>query len=128
MQSKLWERLTVWIRKHLEAKIVLLGDLNCTMPEGLATQIVWKDIGRHRPRQGRTDYSNEALRALLLHDGLVWRVAQRRPTHHDPIPLGPFLTDVITRKYGHLRDGLTLVFTAEEWRQGNIPPFALKMP
>jgi hypothetical protein len=121
MQSQLWERLIVWIRKHLEDKIVLLGDLNCTMPEVLATrEIVWMDIGRHRPR-GRTEYSNAALRALLLPGGLVWKVAHRRSTRYDPIPQGALLTEVITRKYGHLREGLTVVLTAEEWRHANIP-------
>jgi hypothetical protein len=121
MQSRLWERLKVWIRKHLADRILLLGDLNSAMPETLASrEIVWQDIGRHRPR-GRTEYSNEGLRTPLLPGGLVWKVAQGRHTRHDPILLGPILTDVITHKYGRLQEGLTVVFTAEEWRQANIP-------
>ena len=38
MQSQLWERLTAWIRKHSAEKILLLGDLNSTMPEALITR------------------------------------------------------------------------------------------
>jgi len=90
------------------------------MPEVLVTpEIVWRDIGRHRPR-GRTSYSNDALRKFLLPDGLTWLVTQLRPTRHDPIPLDPSLAEIISRKYGLLREGLTLEFTEEEWALGNI--------
>jgi hypothetical protein len=99
---------------------VLLGDLNNTLPEALAThEIVWQDIGRHRPR-GRTEYSNEALRALWLPGGLAWKVAHRRPTRHGPIQLDPALMSALMNRYGHLHDNQTAVFTPEEWRQANI--------
>jgi hypothetical protein len=120
MQSKLWERLTAWIQKHYEDKIVLLGDLNSIL-EALAThEIVWKDIGRRRPR-GRVKYSNAALRTLLLPAGLRWKVAQRRPTRHDPIPLHPTLVRALTLRYGQLHDCLDVVFTAVDWRQAHTP-------
>jgi hypothetical protein len=86
MQSKLWERLTAWIRKHYEDKIVLLGDLNSTSEVLTTHEIVWQDIGRRRPRV-RAEYSNASLRALLLPGGLRWKVAQRRnctPPLFDP--------------------------------------------
>jgi hypothetical protein len=101
LQSQLWERLKGWIRKHLAEKIVLLGDLNSTMPEALVSrEIVWQDIGRHRPRGG-TEYSNEGLRTLLLPRSLVWKVTQGSRMRHAPIPLSSTLTDVIECKYGH---------------------------
>jgi hypothetical protein len=120
LQCQLWERLTAWIRKHSAEKILLLGDLNSTMPEALITrEIVWQDIGRHRPR-GRTEYSNEGLKALLLPGSPVWTVTQARNTRHPPIPVSPNLAEVLDRKYGKLREGLTVEFTAEEWLQADI--------
>jgi hypothetical protein len=120
LQSQLWERLKGWIRKHLAEKILLLGDLNNTMPEALVLrEIVWQDIGRHRPR-GRTEYSNEGLKALLIPGSLVWKVTQAHHTSHAPIPLSSTLTEVIDRKYGRLYEGLTVEYTADEWLQADI--------
>jgi hypothetical protein len=128
MQSKLWERLTNWIRKHLEEKIILLGDMNCTMPEVLVTQeIVWKDIGRHRPR-GRTSYSNDALRKLLLPDGLFWLVTQRRPTRHDSIPLDPSLAELTSRKYGQYERASPWYSRMRNGAKGVSLPCALRIP
>ena len=90
------------------------------MPEAvISREIVWQDIGRHRPR-GRTEYSNEDLKALLLPGSLVWKVTQARHTRHAPIPLSSTLTEVIDRKYGRLHEGLTVEFTADEWLQADI--------
>ena len=120
LQSQLWDRLTAWIRKHSAEKILLLGDLNSTMPEALISrEIVWQDIGRHRPR-GRTEYSNEGLKALLRPGSLVWTVKQASNTRHPPTPLSPDLEEIVDRKYGELREGLTVEFTAEEWLQADI--------
>ena len=90
------------------------------MPEALISrEIVWQDIGRHRPR-GRTEYSNEGLKALLRPGSPVWTVMQASNTRHPPIPLSPDLAEVVDRKYGKLREGLTVEFTAEEWLQADI--------
>ena len=90
------------------------------MPEALILrEIVWQDIGRHRPR-GRTEYSNEGLKALLRPGSPVWTVMQASNTRHPPIPLSPDLAEIVDRKYGELREGLTVEFTAEEWLQADI--------
>ena len=48
----------------------------------------------------REDLPNESLREFLLPDGLVWKVAQRRPSRHDPITLDPTLTNALLERYG----------------------------